>query len=161
MSTRGPNEEHRALAQLDGEGCSLKSYLGTRCYLAAGHGGMCDFLPPVIKTAAAMGEAYLRSQSEPIYQSNPLQVYRFAADEPKKALYSLEEIFRAGNQKHGNLDWKTHHHAEFLEKAQRHFLKRVLGERIDESGQPHLVHAAANLLLAAELENVWTKDIKK
>ncbi len=107
------------------------------------HGGNCDFLPPP-------AVAY----TTPRLEIGGAQ-YRFACDEPKLALASLEKIFIAGNLKHGELDWKKHQYAEFLEKAQRHYLKRILGERIDESGEPHLIHAAANLLLAAELENVW------
>lgn len=78
---------------------------------------------------------------------------RFCADEPRVTLATLDRIFKEGNAKHGQFDWKRHHASEFLIKAERHRLKHVLGIRLDaESGCPHLVHSAADLLIAAELD---------
>lgn len=76
-------------------------------------------------------------------------------DEPKQALRRLERVFVEGNAKHGQFDWKNHHPAEYLEKAQRHFHHRLMKNPIDESGEPHLIHAAADFLIATELEIHW------
>lgn len=78
---------------------------------------------------------------------------RFAVDEPRQALAQLQQIFDMGNRKHGSFDWKTHHAGEFLIKAERHRVQALLQTHVDtESGCLHIIHSAADLLIAAELQ---------
>lgn len=85
--------------------------------------------------------------------------YRFSRDEPRQALMELDIIFRGGEEKHGVMDWKQHNAYEFLAKAERHLLKSLLGKHFDdESGRPHIVHGAADLLIAAELLIPWWRN---
>lgn len=69
---------------------------------------------------------------------------------PSIALCSLAEVLAFGVSKHGRFvpaDFTPEH---FLAKHGRHMVKHLAGRPIDESGHPHLIHAAADLLLAWE-----------
>lgn len=80
-----------------------------------------------------------------------LRLYPFVSiATPQEALASLGLVFQHGIDKHGPFvaqDWTSEH---FFKKYERHMRRYLAGTPIDESGEPHLVHAAADLLFAWE-----------
>lgn len=80
-----------------------------------------------------------------------LRLYPFGSIvTPQEALSSLGSVLGYGTKKHGPFipdDWTSEH---FFAKYQRHIKKHLSGTLIDESGEPHIIHAAADLLLAWE-----------
>jgi hypothetical protein len=69
--------------------------------------------------------------------------------EPKLALCALAEVLNFGTSKHGSFDPKLFTTDHFMDKYRRH-MTRSFHTSLDESGQPHIIHAAADLLFAWE-----------
>lgn len=75
-----------------------------------------------------------------------------SVDTPTTALISLTRVLSFGIHKHGPFKPENFTRQHFMEKHDRHLARILLGQTIDESGEPHLIHAAADLLLAWECE---------
>jgi hypothetical protein len=73
-------------------------------------------------------------------------------EQPKNAIWSLYRVFQFGTVKWGAFDASKWTRQHFMDKFNRHINRANFGESIDESGEPHLIHAAADLLLAWECE---------
>jgi hypothetical protein len=76
---------------------------------------------------------------------------------PQKALLVVARIMTGGAKKYGDYNWKQDSGdgkdvARLLDAAGRHLNSHNMGERIDESGQPHLGHAICSLMMALERE---------
>jgi hypothetical protein len=72
-------------------------------------------------------------------------------DTPQLALASLHQVLSFGVQKHGPFDPKQYVPFHFWHKHGRHMERSGVDlQALDESGQPHIIHAAADLLLAWE-----------
>lgn len=81
-----------------------------------------------------------------------LAVVLDSASPIERRLVELHDLLDHGNQKHGADDPPKHTTDHFIHKAQRHLLKHNLGHLYDaETEKLHLIHAAADLLLAASL----------
>ena len=86
-------------------------------------------------------------------------VLRAIQDEPKRAIWSLYKVLSFGTEKHGAFRPELWTREHFMKKFRRHlFAVEVTGQDTDESGEPHLVHAAADLLLAWECEKHWSNN---
>jgi hypothetical protein len=70
-------------------------------------------------------------------------------ESPRRALVSLAQVLWLGVSKHGPFDPKLFTTEHFMDKYRRH-MTRSFHTPIDESGQPHIIHAAADLLFAWE-----------
>lgn len=70
---------------------------------------------------------------------------------PYNAVTEVVEVFTYGAQKYGDRNWEKGIASDrFLAAAMRHIVARVEGRRCEtdvESGQYHLAHAVANLLM--------------
>lgn len=75
---------------------------------------------------------------------------------PWAAFPEVAEVMQSGVAKHGAHGWREpgkHTTAEYLDKALRHLAAHLAGVKLDaESGKKHLAHAAADLLIALELD---------
>lgn len=78
---------------------------------------------------------------------------------PQVALLAVARIMTFGAAKYGRLNWKqpddhpVPRPSRLLDAAQRHINAHLRGEAIDaDSGEPHLAHAAASIMMALELE---------
>ncbi len=72
-----------------------------------------------------------------------------SVESPSLALTSLAQVLYFGVSKHGPFDPTQYTVEHFMDKYRRHMV-RSFHNPIDESGQPHIIHAAADLLLAWE-----------
>lgn len=72
---------------------------------------------------------------------------------PMDALTRVVRVLEHGASKYGDNNWRNAGSSEvFIEAALRHIMKHVSGEKWDdESGLPHLHHAAASILLAVAM----------
>lgn len=75
---------------------------------------------------------------------------------PWAALPEVAEVMQSGVAKHGAHGWREpgkHTTAEYVDKVLRHLAAHLGGVKLDaESGKRHLAHAAADLLIALELD---------
>lgn len=74
---------------------------------------------------------------------------------PWRAVPELVEVLEHGVPKHGAHGWRTSNHTveEYIDKAMRHLAAKLAGQHLDpESKRSHLAHAAADLLIAIELD---------
>lgn len=67
-----------------------------------------------------------------------------------RALLKVAQLLTDQEAEHDGDRWRTHDAGHHLDCALRHLLAHQAGDTIDKSGHPHLVHAAARLLMAVE-----------
>lgn len=73
------------------------------------------------------------------------------SDLPQKALFSVIKTFNYGQQKYGKYNYSGKiESSRFYDACQRHLYSWMLSEDIDESGNSHLSHAIASLLMLEE-----------
>ena len=73
------------------------------------------------------------------------------SDIPQKALMSTAKAFNYGANKYGKFNYSGSIEASRLYDAcQRHLYAWITGEDIDESGNSHLSHAIASLMMLEE-----------
>ncbi len=73
------------------------------------------------------------------------------SDLPQKALLSVVKAFNYGGQKYGKFNYSGNIEAlRLYDACQRHLHSWMLSEDIDESGNSHLSHAIASLLMLEE-----------
>lgn len=73
---------------------------------------------------------------------------------PPEIIWRMARVMEAGAKKYGEADYENlPNGSEHIEKALRHIYRHLRGRPIDaETGEPHLVHAACDLVIAAFLE---------
>ena len=69
-----------------------------------------------------------------------------------RVLWEVAEVLTEGIEEHGD-EWKDKKPEEYITKALRHMFKAQY-EWKDESGHRHIIHAIADLMYAAELDNL-------
>ena len=67
---------------------------------------------------------------------------------PPKALRLVAQAMAEGAARYGDLNWKGLPASNLLNHAMRHLVRYMEGDR----SEPHLSHAAANLLMLTEME---------
>ena len=67
---------------------------------------------------------------------------------PPKALRLVAQAMAEGAARYGDLNWKGLPASNLLNHAMRHLVRHMEGDR----SEPHLSHAAANLLMLTEME---------
>lgn len=72
---------------------------------------------------------------------------------PIGGLFAVAEVMAYGARKYGERNWQSGiQHSKLVGSCLRHVFKRLRGEVLDdESGLPHLAHAAANLLMVLDM----------
>lgn len=92
--------------------------------------------------------------------SNPKSAYGITKPPlhliPSPALCRVAMVMRLGAQKYGAYNWRAESVAAtvYVSAAQRHIAAWLDGEAIDaESGQPHIAHAAACLLILLDAQD--------
>lgn len=86
-------------------------------------------------------------------------------------LEDVARVMEIGAVKHGRHNWieQEWELTQFYDAAQRHLLAWLRGTNVDsETGEPHLAHALANLMMLLQLDNeargrddrrqVWTRS---
>jgi hypothetical protein len=72
---------------------------------------------------------------------------------PPKTILLLAEVFEYGAGKYGEHNWKKGiDPVRLYDAAMRHLLAWMDGEKLDESGCPHLAHALWNVAVMIEME---------
>lgn len=72
---------------------------------------------------------------------------------PIHALNSVTDVFTYGADKYEAYNYsKGMDHTRYIDAALRHINSYLTGEDIDESGNPHLAHAACSIMMA--LDNI-------
>lgn len=67
---------------------------------------------------------------------------------PLKAEEAVAKVFAFGAKKYGDYNYKSgFSYSRLYNAAQRHLRAFWQGEDIDESGEPHLAHAAASIMM--------------
>lgn len=75
---------------------------------------------------------------------------------PILATQSVMDVFTYGANKYEAYNYsKGMKHTRYIDAAIRHINAYLIGEDIDESGNPHLAHAACSILMA--LDNILLK----
>ena len=67
---------------------------------------------------------------------------------------AMQKVMEFGAEKHGAWDWKERDNTYINDRMRAilsHYSKIVAGEWVDESGQTHLAHIAANAMIIDEL----------
>lgn len=73
---------------------------------------------------------------------------------PPKAIEQLAAVMTYGTVKYSAHSWKNVSSERYLDALYRHLEARRLGHVLDEeSGLPHLAHAAANLMFLLERDS--------
>jgi hypothetical protein len=92
--------------------------------------------------------------------SNPKSAYGITKPPlhliPSPALCRVSMVMKLGAQKYGAYNWRAESVAAtvYVSAAQRHIAAWLDGEGIDEeSGQPHIAHAAACLLILLDAQD--------
>lgn len=116
--------------------------------------------PPGIESRGATEPTGLDFPRYP--DCDQVALYRCGAGKPSLSLLpwaafpEVAEVMQSGVAKHGAHGWREpgkHTTAEYLDKALRHLAAHLGGVKLDaESGKKHLAHAAADLLIALELD---------
>lgn len=99
----------------------------------------------------------------PTERENEQGKYQFKADQGKSRvdllspqfILALGDVMRFGASKYSEESWRKVPEGQkrYYAAAMRHLLDWKGGERInEESGLPHLAHAAVNIMFLAELE---------
>lgn len=70
---------------------------------------------------------------------------------PQRALLATAEAFTYGANKYGRFNYSGNIDSHrYYDACQRHLIAWIMGEDIDESGNSHLSHAIASLMLLEE-----------
>lgn len=106
-----------------------------------GSGSCRSVVPCVCKLYVAAGDA---PRQKPRLSLLPWRALLVVAKQMAAGL-------RDGRKPHCWREDKTLTRAAYVDKALRHIAAHVNGEQLDDTGQPHLAAAAADLLIALEL----------
>lgn len=72
---------------------------------------------------------------------------------PSEALATVVDVLGYGAKKYGDYNWRgVTPHERYYDAAVRHLEAWREGEWLDESGLPHLAHAACSILLLLALQ---------
>lgn len=71
---------------------------------------------------------------------------------PHESLALVLQVLEFGARKHKEFGWLEHDSRTYFDACHRHLAAWQSGQELDESGLPHLAHAATNILFALALE---------